>query len=67
VTGVARPHLAHATRDSLRRFGSGVLDHPPPLYSLDLTPCDYHVFRPLKKTMKGMRFNSDEAVEQGFI
>jgi hypothetical protein len=25
----ARPHAAHATRDTLRRFGWGVLDHPP--------------------------------------
>jgi hypothetical protein len=24
----ARPHAAHATRDTLRRFGWGVLDHP---------------------------------------
>jgi hypothetical protein len=65
----ARLHAAHATRDILRCFGWGVLDHPP--YSLDLCLCDYHVFGPLKKTLKGRRFNSDEAVheavEQCFI
>jgi histone-lysine N-methyltransferase SETMAR len=65
----ARPHAVHATRDTLRRFGWGVLDHPP--YSPDLSPCDYHVFGPLKKTLKGRWFNSDEAVheavEQWFI
>jgi hypothetical protein len=58
----ARPHAAHATRDNLRRFGWGVLDH---------TPCNYHVFGPLKTTLKARRFNSDEAVreavEQWFI
>jgi hypothetical protein len=64
-----RPHAAHATRDTLRRFGLGVLDHPP--YNPDISPCDCHVFRPLKKTLKGRRFDSDEAfreaVEQWFI
>jgi histone-lysine N-methyltransferase SETMAR len=45
----AHPHAAHATRDTLRRFGWGVLDHPP--YSPDLSPCEYHVFGPLKKTL----------------
>jgi histone-lysine N-methyltransferase SETMAR len=63
------PHAAHATRDTLCRSGWGVLDHPP--YSPDLSPCDYHVFGPLKKTLKGRWFNSDEAVreavEQWFI
>jgi histone-lysine N-methyltransferase SETMAR len=58
----ARPHAAHATRDTLRRFGWGVLDHPP--FSPDLSPCDYHVFGPVKKTLKGRRFNSDEAVRE---
>jgi histone-lysine N-methyltransferase SETMAR len=65
----ARPHAAHATRDTLPRFGWGVLDNPP--YSPELSPCNYHVFGPLKKTLKGRRFNSDEAVreavEQWFI
>jgi histone-lysine N-methyltransferase SETMAR len=65
----ARPHAAHATRDTLSHFGWGVLDHSH--YSPDLSLCDYHVFGPLKKTLKGRRFNSDEevceAVEQWFI
>jgi hypothetical protein len=39
---------------TLRRFGWGVLDHPP--YSPDLSPCDYHTFGPLKNTLKGRRF-----------
>jgi histone-lysine N-methyltransferase SETMAR len=65
----ACPHAAHVTWDTLRLFGWDVLDHPT--YSPGLTPCDYHVFGPLKKTLKGRRFNSDEAdreaVEQWFI
>jgi histone-lysine N-methyltransferase SETMAR len=60
----------NATWDTLRPVGRGVLDHPP--YSPDLSPCDYHVFGPLKKTLKkGRQFKSDEAVreavEQWFI
>jgi hypothetical protein len=66
----AHPHAAHATQHTLHRFGWGVLDHPPP-YSPDISRCDYHVFGPLKKTLKGRWFNSDEAVreaaEQWFI
>jgi histone-lysine N-methyltransferase SETMAR len=58
----ARPHAAHTTWDTLRRFGWGVLDHPP--YRPDLSLCDCHVFGPLKKTLKGRRFNSDEAVRE---
>jgi histone-lysine N-methyltransferase SETMAR len=65
----ALPHATHATWDTLRRFGWGVLDHTP--YSPDLSPCDYHMFGPLKKTLKGRQFISDEAVreavEQWFI
>jgi hypothetical protein len=65
----AHPHAAHATWDTLRRFGWSVLDHPA--YSPDISPCDSHVFGPLKKTMKGRKFNSDgavlEAVVQWFI
>jgi hypothetical protein len=58
----ACPHAAHATRDTLRRFGWGVLDHPP--YSPNLFPRKYRVFGPLKKTLKGRRFNSNEAVRE---
>jgi hypothetical protein len=34
---------------------AGVFWITPP-YSPDLSPCDYHVFGPLKKTLKGRRF-----------
>jgi hypothetical protein len=42
---------------------AGVFWITPP-YSPDLSPCDYHVFGPLKKTLKGRWFNSDEAVRE---
>jgi hypothetical protein len=58
----ACPHAAHATPDTLHCFGWAVLDHPP--YRPDLSPCDCHVFGPLKMTLKGRRFNSDEAVHE---
>jgi hypothetical protein len=66
VVGVACPDAAHATWDTLHRFGWSVLDDPP--YSPDFSPCDCHVFGPLKK---GRWFDSNEvvreAVEQWFI
>jgi hypothetical protein len=61
----ARSHAAHATWDTLRHFGWGVLDHPP--YRPDPSPCDCHVFGPLKKTLKGRRFNSDEVVREAVV
>jgi hypothetical protein len=33
-------------------------------YSPDISLCDYHMFGPLKKALRGRRFSSDEAVEQ---
>ena len=32
--------------------------HPP--YSPDLSPCDYAIFGPLKKALRGKRFTSDD-------
>jgi hypothetical protein len=38
-----------------------VLHHP--LYSPDLSACDYHTFGPLKEALGGQRFDDDEQVE----
>jgi len=38
------------------------IDHPP--ISPDLSPCDFHVFRPLKEALKEQRFKDDESVER---
>ena len=47
----ARPHVAQTIQDLLGRIKWKVLQHPP--YSPDLSPSDYHVFGPLKKSIKG--------------
>ena len=62
-----------ASRASLRRYrkeGDAFLSrivttdettHPP--YSLDLAPSDFHLFGPLKESMKGIHFQTDEEVK----
>ncbi|GFW23868.1 histone-lysine N-methyltransferase SETMAR [Trichonephila clavipes] len=45
----------------LDKFKWETLDHPP--YSPDMSPCDFHVFDPLKKHLKGKRFNSDDVLK----
>ena len=37
------------------------LTHPP--YSPDLAPSDFHLFGPLKKSMKEIHFQTDEEVK----
>ncbi|GBO26065.1 hypothetical protein AVEN_258180-1 [Araneus ventricosus] len=41
------PHVAKKTLEFLEKFRWEVLQHPP--YSLDISPCDSHIFGPLKK------------------
>jgi histone-lysine N-methyltransferase SETMAR len=36
-------------------------EHPP--YSPDLSPCDYHMFGPLKEALRPQRFDDDGHVE----
>lgn len=57
----ARPHTAALTREKLEQLGWETLEHPP--YSPDLSPCDFHVFGPLKEALGGQRFDSDAEVE----
>lgn len=45
----------------MEQFGWEILEHPA--YSPDLSPCDYHLFGPLKEALGGQRFDSDRAVE----
>ena len=51
----ARPHT-DATL--LKRSGNSRLAHPP--YSPDIAPFDYHLFGPLKESLRGRRFTSDQ-------
>jgi histone-lysine N-methyltransferase SETMAR len=50
----ARPDAAHATRDTLRRFGWGVLDHPS--YSSDLSQCDLSRVWAIEEDSEGQAF-----------
>jgi histone-lysine N-methyltransferase SETMAR len=37
-----------------------MMEHPP--YSPDLAPSDFHMFSPMKETLRGRRLSSDEEV-----
>jgi len=56
----ALDHLAFATQQKLAYLGFQCLDHPP--YSPDLALSDYHLFRGLRKQLKGHHFSSDVEV-----
>ena len=47
----ARPHVAKVCKVLLHHFRWEVLHHPP--YGPYLSPCDFHVFGPLKKSTEG--------------
>jgi histone-lysine N-methyltransferase SETMAR len=44
------------------QLGWTLLPHPP--YSPDASPCDYGLFAPMKRPMKGKTFHSDEEVKE---
>jgi len=56
----ARLHTSLRTQEAIAKFGSTVLPHPP--YNPDLAPSDFHLFVPLKDTLRGTRFEDDESV-----
>jgi histone-lysine N-methyltransferase SETMAR len=56
----ARPHTAAQTQALITSFGWEQMNHPPPPYSQDLAPSDFHLFLHLKKFLAGQRFNNDE-------
>ena len=56
----ARSHSGRITCEKMQHFQWEVLPDPP--YSPDLTPCDYHVFGPMKKAHKGQHFATDADV-----
>ncbi|GBM71713.1 Histone-lysine N-methyltransferase SETMAR [Araneus ventricosus] len=58
----ARPHVSRETQPTLQKFRFEVLEHPP--YSPDLSPCDFHIFGPLKRAFQGTRFHSDHEVKK---
>jgi len=56
----APAHQALAIQKKVAYLGFQCLDHPP--YSPDLALSDYHLFRGLKKQLKGRHFSSDAEV-----
>ena len=57
----ARPHTAARTLAKIEDLGWKLLTHPP--YSPDLAPSDFHLFGPLKESMRGIHFQTDEEVK----
>jgi len=49
------------TEEKLAHLYWTALQHPP--YSPDLSPCDYHMFGPLKEALGGQGFDNNEQVE----
>ncbi|GFY10141.1 histone-lysine N-methyltransferase SETMAR [Trichonephila clavipes] len=58
----ARPHSAINTQNLIRSFGWEQIDHP--LYSPDLAPSDFHLFRYLKEFLGGKRFDTADEVKE---
>ena len=53
----ARPHVANMTKAAIQTLNCEVLPHPP--YSPDLAPLDFHLFRSLSNSLRGVSFNND--------
>lgn len=56
----ASSHTARVVQELIDSYGWETLPHPP--YSPDLSPCDFHLFPAFKRQMRGVRFESLEAV-----
>jgi hypothetical protein len=51
------PHTAALTQLKLEQLGRKTHEHP------DISPCNFHVFSPLKEALGDQRFNDDAGVE----
>ncbi|KZC12008.1 Histone-lysine N-methyltransferase SETMAR [Dufourea novaeangliae] len=56
----ARPHTSLVTRQKLLELGWDVLPHP--VYSPDMVPSDYHLFRSLQNSLTGKTLDSNKGV-----
>ena len=54
-------HKAMKVQAAIAKCGFQEMNHPP--YSLDLVPCDYFLFRHLKKHLHGRQFSSDTDIQ----
>lgn len=58
----ARPHSAHMTTDMIASFHWNLM--PQPAYSPDLAPSDFYLFSHLKRHLRGLTFESDDAMKK---
>ena len=56
----ARPHTSLRTSEHITKLGLAVLLHPS--YSPDLATSDFHLFGPLKDSIRGKHFENDKEV-----
>ena len=61
----ARPYTSLVTRKKLLELCWEMMPHP--LYSPDLAPSDYHLFRSLQNHLNVKTFDSNEAVKNELI
>jgi len=57
----ARPHIASFTKNTIQKICWEVLPHP--VYSLDLAPTNYDLFRSLEHILSDQYFKNGEEVE----
>ena len=60
----AGPHRKGQVVDALQRWGWECLPHP--LYSPDLSPCDFFLFPRVKESLRGKRFADVDAINAAF-
>ena len=58
----ARPHIVFFTKNTIEKICWEVLPHP--VYSPDLAPTYYHLFRSLEHILSGQYFKNCEEVEK---
>ena len=56
----ARPHTSLKTCEAISSFGWTTISHPP---SPDLAPSDFHLFGPLKESLRGRHFSGNKEVK----